>query len=223
MSKSKGNVVSPDSFVETHGADVFRMYLMFMGPFTDGGDWSDTGIRGIDRFVQRLHRLYSDKVNKKVDHVSPAINRALHQTIKRVTESLQALQFNTAISALMELLNALEKEEGISISIAQTIAKLLAPFAPHVAEELWEMSGGKKFVIEQEWPTFDPALLVADTIVIAVQVNGKLRGQIEVDANASEADILSLAKANENVQKFLDDKTPKKEIYVKGRLVSLVL
>ncbi len=223
MSKSKGNVVSPDSFVDMHGSDVFRMYLMFMGPFTDGGDWSDTGIRGVDRFVQRVWRVFGEgtKGTKATDE-SKEVTVALHQTIKKVTESMEKLHFNTAISALMEFLNAIEGTET-SPDTVKTFIRLLSPLAPHLAEELWEVNGGKGFIVDQEWPVFDPAMLKTDTLTIVVQVNGKVRGQIQIPAEAKEKDVLEAAKADANVQKFLEGKTPKKEIYVKGRLVSLVV
>ena len=219
MSKSKGNVVSPDEFVDKYGSDVFRMYLMFMGPFTEGGDWSDTGIKGIDRFVQRLWKVYS---NKKVVQDTSQVTAKLHATIKKCTEDTETLKFNTAISAIMELLNMVEKE-GMSESTSQTVAKLLAPLAPHLAEELWEVSGGKGFVIDQKWPSFDPKLLKTDTITIVAQVNGKVRAEFEVDADISEADAIALAKADERVQKYLEGKEPKKEIYVPQKLVSFVI
>ncbi len=221
MSKSKGNVVSPDAFIERHGSDVFRMYLMFMGPFTDGGDWNDTGIKGIDRFVKRMHALCTTKVNKKIDQHE--VIAGLHRTIRKVTEDIEALHFNTAISALMEFLNLCEEEGGVSSETAKTTVLLLAPLAPHLAEELWESLGGKGFVIEQKWPAFDPALIRSATVVIAIQVNGKLRGEIEVDADAPKEEVLQKAKAHANVQKFLEGKPPKKEIYVAGKLVSLVV
>lgn len=220
MSKSKGNVVSPDSFVEKHGSDVFRMYLMFMGPFTDGGDWSDTGIKGIDRFVKRIYTFFTEKVNKKVDHDS--VIAALHRTVKKVTEDIEQLRFNTAISALMEFLNLVEAQGGVSPATAQAFSLLLAPLAPHLAEELWESLGGKGFAIEQKWPAFDPALTRSSTVVIAIQVNGKLRGDIEVEAESGKDEVLAKAKAHPNVQKFLTG-TVKKEIYVAGKLVNLVV
>ena len=222
MSKSKGNVVSPDALVERHGSDAFRMYLMFMGPFTDGGDWSDTGIKGIDRFVQRIFRILPEKMNKKCEQ-SSALRSGLHRTIKKVTEDIAALRFNTAISALMELLNSMERETAIPLETALTYVKLLAPLAPHIAEELWEMLGGKGFVIDQKWPTFDPAFIKTDTLTIAVQVNGKVRGEIEIPADASKEDVLKAAKDQPNVRKFLEGHALKKEIYVAGKLVSLVV
>lgn len=222
MSKSKGNVVSPDAFVERHGADAFRMYLMFMGPFTDGGDWSDTGIKGIDRFVQRLWKLSEEKVKKNAVQ-SKALLQGLHQTIARVTDSLEHMHFNTAISALMEFLNLADSEEAIDVSTMQTLAILLGPLAPHLAEELWEKAGGKDFVINQTWPLADAQLLVKDTLTIAIQVNGKLRATIDVPSSATKEEIIALAKENEGIQKYLLGLQLKKEIYVPGKLVSFVV
>jgi leucyl-tRNA synthetase len=222
MSKSKGNVVSPDSFVEKFGADIFRMYLMFMGPFTEGGDWNDTGILGIVRFVNRLWRVLSEKVNKKSIQDKPHVLAAIHKTIKKVSEDIQVLHFNTAISALMELLNVLEKEESFSVNTGRTIALLFTPLAPHLAEELWSMFEGKGFVIEQSWPQYDPKMIIDRTMTIVVQVNGKVRGELSVPTDASKEQILKQAKELPSVQKYLTA-APKKEIYVPGRLVSLVV
>jgi leucyl-tRNA synthetase len=221
MSKSKDNVVSPDAFVEKYGSDVFRMYLMFMGPFEGGGDWSDTGIKGIDRFVQRAWKIFGEDSQDAKD--SKEVEVKLHQTIKKVTEDIEKLHFNTCISALMELINLLEKQEGVSSDTASTFAKLLSPLAPHLAEELWEKVGGKGLVIDESWPTYDESLCVSDTAVIAVQINGKLRGTITVDATAAEADVLALAKEESNVAKHLEGKKIKKEIYIAGKMVSLVV
>lgn len=222
MSKSKGNVVSPDDFVQRSGSDVFRMYLMFMGPFEGGADWSDTGIMGIVRFVQRLHRTITTKSNAKVLQDKPEVASALHKTIKKVTEDIRIFHFNTAISALMQLLNAVEKEEALSLEFCKTVALLIEPFAPHLSEELWSALGQKGFAIEQAWPTFDETLTVDDMITIVVQVNGKLRGEITVSKDISKEDALKQAKAIENVQKYLEAGV-KKEIYVPGKLVSFVI
>ncbi|MFH1670318.1 MAG: class I tRNA ligase family protein, partial [Patescibacteria group bacterium] len=219
MSKSKGNVVSPDAFVEKYGSDVFRMYLMFMGPFTEGGDWNDTGIKGISRFAQKAYKIIIQNKNCEQDK---SLTAGLHVAIKKVTEDVERLHFNTAISALMEFLNACEKFGGIDEDSAKTFTKLLAPLAPHLSEELWEKLGGKGFVIEQQWPTFDPKLIKTDTITIAVQVNGKVRGEFEAPADISEADAIAQAKELPNVVKFIEGGV-KKEIYVKGKLVSLVV
>jgi len=227
MSKSKGNVVSPDEFINQVGSDVFRMYLMFMGPFTEGGDWSDTGIKGIERFVQRIWKLTEPltegkKPNNKGEQ-SLAATAKLHATIKKVTEDIERLRFNTALSALMELLNELEKESAVSTETIQLLSKLLSPLAPHLAEELWDRTGGEGFVIDQPWPTYDAAKLVTDTITVVVQINGKLRAQLTLPADVAEADAISQAKADENVVRFLAGKPVKKAIYVPGKLVNLVV
>ncbi|MEQ1848991.1 MAG: leucine--tRNA ligase [Candidatus Peribacteraceae bacterium] len=219
MSKSKGNVVSPDSFVEKFGSDVFRMYLMFMGPFTEGGDWSDAGIMGIVRFVDRLERCLTEK-SKGTD--SPETLKRLHKTIRKVSTDMNEMKFNTVISALMELLNHLEKEAGFSSETAKTVATLLSPIAPHLAEELWHALGEKSFIVLQSWPMFDEALTKDDTVTIVVQVNGKLRGEMQVPAGISKDEVIAQAKALENVQKFLTGEI-KKEVYVPGKLVSLVV
>lgn len=223
MSKSKGNVVSPDDYVTQYGSDVFRMFLMFMGPFVDGGDWSDTGIKGIDRFVQRLHRGISEDTIKKTNGSVAALDPLMHITIKKVTESIENFQFNTALSALMEFLNGIEEKKEVGQDQLLVMVRLLAPLAPHLSEELWEMLGQKGFVIDQDWPIHDPAKLVSGTLTIAIQVNGKLRGTITVSASAPEDDIKAQAKAEPGVEKYLEGHTLKKEIYVKGKLVSFVL
>jgi leucyl-tRNA synthetase len=222
MSKSKGNVVSPDSFVEKYGSDVFRMYLMFMGPFTQGGDWSDTGIKGVSRFVKRIWRVFSEKMGT-VKQDSPEVTQKLHATIKKVGNDIERFQLNTALSALMELFNLLEKSEGITVETAKTCALIVAPLAPHLAEEMWEHAGGKGFVIEQSWPEFDESLLVSDSFTLVVQINGRVRANVDVSADISEADAIVKAKEQENVQRFLDGKEIKKEVYVPGKLVSLVV
>lgn len=220
MSKSRGNVVDPDPLVEKFGADVFRMYLMFMGPYTDGGDWSDSGIKGIERFAQRLYRLFVDRKDGKDDK---GVLGKLHAAIKKVGEDIEAFRFNTAISTLMEFLNLLEGKGSASAETLLQLSIILSPLAPHLAEELFEMSGGKGFAFDQKWPTYDPKFLVQTTVTIAVQVNGKLRAQLEVAPDISESDVIAQAKADENVAKHLGGREPKKAIYVKGRLVSLVV
>ncbi|MCF7845118.1 MAG: leucine--tRNA ligase [Kiritimatiellales bacterium] len=219
MSKSKGNAVSPDDFVNKYGSDAFRLYMMFMGPFSEGGDWNDTGIKGVCRFAQKVYKIIVQ--NKKCEQ-SKELTTALNIAIKKATEDIERLHFNTAISALMEFMNVCDKQGGIDAESAKTFTKLLAPLAPHLAEELWESLGEKGFVINQKWPTYDPKLIKTDTITIAVQVNGKVRGEFEASVDISEADAITQAKELQNVAKFIEGDI-KKEIYVKGKLVSLVV
>ncbi len=232
MSKSKGNVVSPDAFVTQHGSDVFRMYLMFMGPFEAGGDWSDLGINGIVRFVKRIHRVISERCSLKTKADSPSVTAALHRTIKKVSEDIEAMHFNTAISALMEFLNLIEKQESLSLDLGKAVSLLLGPLAPHLSEELWSVLGGptsakatggkQGFSIEQSWPKFDPTLIVEATMTVVIQINGKVRGDIVVPKDLAKDEILRLAKANENVKKYIEPGI-KKEIYVPGKLISFVV
>ncbi|OGJ53852.1 leucine--tRNA ligase [Candidatus Peribacteria bacterium RIFCSPHIGHO2_02_FULL_49_16] len=228
MSKSKGNIVDPDPLVEKYGSDIFRMYLMFMGPYGDGGDFSDTGIRGVERFMQRVWKIFKKAKEAPASLQGAAKSKKvqikLHSTIKKVTEDMEKLHFNTAISALMELLHVLEKEESISKETLKTFAILLAPIAPHLAEEIWEtQSAQHSFVFQQPWPSFDSTIVITDTMTIVVQVNGKMRASIEVDSGAKKADILAKAKEQPNVQKWLEGKNMKKTVYVQGRLINFVL
>jgi len=219
MSKSKGNVVSPDSFVERYGSDVFRMYLMFMGPFNEGGDWNDKGITGIARFVEKFYLLATSK-----DLVSDkdGLRRNLHRTIKKVTEDIEKFHFNTVISALMSFVNEAHKT-GIDKEACRVITLLIAPLAPHLAEEIWEHLGGEFTVFDRTWPKYDPTLIVDDILRLVVQVNGKLRGQIEVAVSSSKEEILAAAKADPGVARHLEGVELVKEIYVPGKLVSLVV
>ena len=200
------------------------MYLMFMGPFTDGGDWSDTGIKGIDRFVQRAWKFAESHTpsKKKTSADSSDVTVLLHKTIQRVTHAMDTMHFNTAISALMELLNILETKEDVHPDTVRTFALLLSPLAPHLSEELWETLGGEGLATEQQWPHFDPKLLVSDTATIVIQVNGKVRGQIEVPADISKDGLLAAARGHQNVAKYLESGV-KKEIVVPGKLVSFVV
>lgn len=240
MSKSKGNVVSPDAFVYKYGSDVFRMYLMFMGPFTDGGDWSDKGITGIARFADRFWKVVSGKTDAsgmvnggqaggnlkllahgKVENPE-ALKRALHKLIKKVSGDIEKMHFNTAVAAMMEFVNFVMKN-GIDKESKKTAVRLIAPIAPHLAEECWSMLGGKYSVFDAGWPKYDKALVVDDTVKIGVQVNGKLRGDIEIPKNCSQEEALKVARAEENVARYLSQGKVVKEIYVPGRIVGFVV
>lgn len=218
MSKSKGNVVNPDDIVNEFGADTFRTYIVFMGPFEEPVPWSTSGVIGVKRFLDKVMRL-SEKL---VEAESEEVTRALHKTIKKVSEDIDGLRFNTAVAAIMTFVNLAQEAGGMTKESFKLFLRILVPFAPHVSNELHEKFGGKGFVEEEEWPEANPEFLIDDTLTLAVQVNGKLRGNITVPADASEEVIVSVAKADENVQKFLTGE-PKKTIYVKGKIINFVV
>ena len=225
MSKSRGNVVNPDDVIEQWGADAFRLYEMFMGPLEATKPWKSDGINGTARFVKRMWRLLVSEdgsINHTGDSENEAFTKMLHKTIKKVTEDTDAMAFNTAISAMMELCNSAYKEKEISKSSAQAIIKLLGPYAPHAAEELWQRYGNKESVAYAPWPEFDPALCVENLVTISIQVNGKLRGTLEVAKTAEKDDVLGQARSLPSVAKFLEGKDIKKEIFVPGRIVNFV-
>ncbi len=231
MSKSRYNVVNPDDMCNEYGADAMRMYELFMGPLEDGVEWETNGVAGTRRFLDRAWRLLvdseTDTLGSKVSEDAPETNkdleRALHAAIKKVTAAVTDLKFNTAVSELMVFVNEGTKATAIPRHWFEMFVKILSPFAPHLAEELWQRLGHRGSVTYQPWPVHDEAKLARDTMVLGIQVGGKLRGQIEVPVDATEATILATAKADAKVAPFLDGKQIKKEIYVKGRLVNLVV
>jgi leucyl-tRNA synthetase len=220
MSKSKGNVVVPDVYIDQWGADTFRTYLMFLGPFEEGGDFRDAGISGVRRF---LDRVWASVRDARTDGEPDAeVVRKLHQTIRKVGEDIPKLQYNTAIAAMMEYVNVLRRAERTPHRAeVEPLVQLVSPFAPHVAEELWEQLGHAESVFDAGWPAFDPALAAGDTMTIAVQANGKTRGSVVVPKGAAEADVVAAAKAEPSIAKFLPAE-PKKVIYVPGRLLNVV-
>jgi leucyl-tRNA synthetase len=222
MSKSKGNVVSPDEFVAKYGSDVFRMYLMFMGPFEAGGDWSDQGITGVARFVERFWGVMSDRSDSVSDEGS--MRRSVHRTLKKVAQGIEAFTFNTAIAALMEFTNEAVKS-GVDLEHKKIMTRAIAPLAPHLAEEIWEYLGEKESVFASEYPTFDPAMLLENFVELAIQVNGKLRGTVKVSVTASKEEALRSAREVESVAKYVGGTgvVVKKEIYVPGKMVSFVV
>lgn len=221
MSKSRGNVINPDDVVTGYGADVFRMYEMFIGPFDQAAAWDTKGIVGIDRFIRRIWRIGTDA---KIVHDSLNDEQlhGLHTTIKKVSEDIESLDLNTAISQMMIFVNDFGKNKEIPSAMLEPLLKLLSPFAPHLCEELWQRLGHETSIALEPWPEFDESYLEKNTITIAVQVNGKLRADIDVDANAGKSDILNTAKAEKNVERHLEGKSISKEIYVPGRLVNFV-
>ncbi len=221
MSKSKGNVVNPDEYIEQWGADAFRTYLMFLGPFEEGGDFRDGGISGVKRFLDRLWATVRDA--DPAASADPEVQRKLHATIKKVGEDVPSLSYNTAIAAMMEYMNVLRKgERQPARAEVEPLVQLVAPFAPHIAEELWEMMGHGTSVFASRWPAYDPALLESDTIELVVQVGGKTRGKVRVAKDVSQDAALAAAKADSAIGKFITGE-PKKVILVPGRLLNVVV
>ncbi len=225
MSKSKGNVVIPDEYIARWGADTFRMYLMFLGPYTEGGDFRDEGLAGPRRFLDKVWDLVvqCEKRTLVGSEVHQSIVIKWNQTKKRVTEGLESLAYNTAIAALMELLNALRAVNCTERRIVKDLVVMLAPFAPHFAEECWERLGARTSVFEARWPAWDEALTVESEIEVPVQINGKTRSRVTVPRGALEEAVVAAARLDPAVRKFTDGKELRKVIYVKDRLLNFVV
>jgi len=228
MSKSRGNVVNPDDYVRQYGADVMRMQMLFAGSYTEGGDFRDAAISGIVRFQRRVWEWVTRGAQSNAPDPADAdrARRTIHKTIKRVSDDLPVLGFNTSIAALMGALNTL-RDYHLSTTVHQEIARLyvliLAPIAPFLAEELWEQLGGSFSVHQQSWPKYDPELIVDETMTLPIQINGKLRARIEVAADASEEEVVRQALAAPGLQKYLIDRQIIKAIYAAGRLINVVV
>lgn len=218
MSKRWGNVINPDDMVERFGADAFRLYEAFMGPFDDAIAWNTDGVVGTRRFVERVVRMGEQLVADEKEIVT----RELHKLIEKITRDIAAFKFNTSVSSMMGFVNLVEKEGGIGEESFKLFLKLLAPFAPHVTEELWKDLGNKSSIHTSEWPKFDPAKLVEDEVTIVIQVNGKVRGKMTVPAGLSQADIEARAMQDENVKKFVVGSVAK-IIYVQNKLINIVV
>jgi leucyl-tRNA synthetase len=226
MSKSRGNVVVPDTYIQHWGADTFRMYLMFLGPFQEGGDFRDEGIVGIRRFLEKVWALTHEAAASNAAGTAggaEAVNQKLHRTIRKVTADTEGLQYNTAIAAMMEYVNAVKEQGAVSREQVTPLIVMLAPYAPHIAEELWELVGGKRSVFEERWPAYDERLASAGDVEIAVQVNGKLRSRLTVPRGMGQSEVVERVLADEAVKKFVDGNVLKKVIYVQDRLVNLVV
>ncbi|MAZ67707.1 hypothetical protein CL652_02985 [bacterium] len=217
MSKSKGNIVNPDDMVERFGADSVRMYMMFAAPLADEILWNENGIVGVVRFLERVWRLQGNTVDEK----SPDAERSLHKLIRKVGGDIEELKFNTAIAAMMSFVNEVEKS-SITKEQYATFVRILAPFAPHIAEELWEAGGGEGSVHTHPWPKFDESLAKDEEVTIAVQVNGKVRGSVVVANDSDEATVLEVVQGEDKLSRWLEGE-PKKVIFVPNRLINLVL
>ena len=223
MSKSRGNVVNPDTFITRYGADCFRTYLMFLGPYTLGGDFQDKGITGVRRFYDRIYRLvYSGDLSEKFPEDKKFVT-LMHKTVRDVTEHIQNLDYNTAIAFMMEFLNEITRQDVVYKVAAETLVRLIEPFAPHLSEELWEMLGHEESIFIEGWPEWDESKIVFDTFELVAQVNGKIRATMEAPTDISKEDAIALATSHTNVQRFIENKTIKKTIYVPGKLVNIVI
>jgi leucyl-tRNA synthetase len=230
MSKSRGNVVNPDAVVAEYGADALRCYEMFMGPLEQVKPWNTRSVAGVSRFLARVWSLViadGGEVKPQIvaERPSPqdSLTRLYHRTIKKVTEDIDGMRFHTALSALMILVNEAQKAERLPRALVEGTVLALAPFAPHLAEELWQRLGHADTLAYEPWPAYDPELVRDDTVTVAVQVNGKLRATIEVPADADQASTLAVARAHEKIQAHLHGKTVRREVVIPGRLVNLVV
>lgn len=225
MSKRWNNVINPDDVIAEFGADSLRLYEMFMGPFTQNIAWNTEGVSGVRRFLERVWKMgsKSKRTDTHKEHTSTKIQILLHKTIKKVTEDIEAFRFNTAISSLMILSNAIEKENDITHEEYEIFLILLSPFAPHIAEELWEKSGHKTSVFLASWPAYDENYLTEETVNFVFQVNGKVRDIVELSKDISEEDAKEKALSNIKIQRHIEGKEIKKIIFVQGKLVNIVV
>jgi leucyl-tRNA synthetase len=225
MSKRWGNVINPDDVVKTYGADTLRIFEMFLGPFDAHLPWSEDGIIGSRRFVERVWRVshrVGDFKASPTDHVYSEFEKILHKTIKKVTDDIEAFAFNTAISSLMICLNSMEKQEVLLKDDFKKFLQILAPFAPHMTDELWHVFGEKTSVHLSPWPTYNPKFLIESKVTIGIQVNGKVRGEVTVEKDMKKAGIQALVLLDENVQKYVTGPI-KKFIYIPGKIISIVV
>jgi leucyl-tRNA synthetase len=236
MSKSKGNVVAPDPLVQQYGADTVRAFLMFIGPWDQGGPWDDSGIDGVRKWINRVWSLAVDvpanreAIPAATEQQIKDLRRAVHQTIKRVGDDMEAFKYNTAISGMMELTNTLVRAKesawypdavwGEAIS---TLLLMMAPITPHVAEELWGRVGGTYSIHQQTYPTYDASAAAEEQFTLIVQINGKVRDRAQAAVGISEETAKALALATEGAQKYMEGKPPRQVIYVKGKLVNIVV
>lgn len=222
MSKSRGNVVNPDEYINKFGADAFRLYVMFIGPMDSSPDFRDTGIEGMERFINRLWHLFG-KPPKLTD--KSTVYTKMHQTIKKVTDDISNFKYNTVIASLMEFVNTIQ-ESGADSAILKNLCLMLAPFAPHLAEELWVEVLGEPFSVHKSlWPKYDANLIKVDQVTIVVQINGKVRGQLTIsnEQSANQGEVEGFAKRDENIAKWLEGKNIKKTVFIPGKLLNFVV
>jgi leucyl-tRNA synthetase len=221
MSKTKGNIVNPDQYYADWGADTFRTYLMFLGPYEEGGDFRDQSISGVRRFLDRLWASAAEATTE--GSPDPEVLRKLHQTIQKVSDDIPRLAYNTAVAAMMTYINVLRQGERTPHrDEVEPLIQLVSPFAPHLAEELWEQFGHRESVFDAGWPTYNADLAREQLIDLAVQVNGKMRGTIRVNPDVTKEDALAIALAAPAIARFVTGE-PKKVIFVPGRLLNIVV
>lgn len=222
MSKRRGNVVNPDDVIAEYGADVLRTYEMFMGPFDQAIAWNTQGMKGVKKFLDKVIALW-EKVNLSKEDEKPEIDTLLHQTIKKLTEEIDEFKFNTSIAQLMILVNKLGEVDQISRPTFEALTLMLAPFAPHLAEELWEKLGNEFSIFTQgQWPKYDETKLVSSQVTLAVQINGKMRGTLQVAVDASQDQVFELVKVDEKLATYLTGEI-KKLIYVPGKIMNIIV
>ncbi|MBO5142245.1 MAG: class I tRNA ligase family protein, partial [Clostridia bacterium] len=213
--------INPLDVINEHGADTLRMYEMFMGPLEADKPWSDRGVEGTRKFLDRIYRIFES--GKVIDGENKNLEKVYHQTVKKVTEDFEKLSFNTAISQMMIFINAVYKEDCLPKEYAEGFVKLLSPVCPFISEELWQMLGHDNTIAFEAWPKYDASKMIDTEVEIPVQVNGKLRGKVLVAKEATQAEVAEAAKANEDVLKFIEGKEIVKEIYVPGRMYTIVV
>jgi len=222
MSKSRGNVVNPDEVIEEYGADTMRLYEMFMGPFDQAIAWDSKGVKGVRRFLEKVWELSEiQNYNSKVK--SERLKRLLHKTIKKVSEDIESMKFNTAVSSLMVLVNEMEKEKEIAKSDFEKFLILLSPFAPHIAEELWRRLGHKKSIFLEKWPSWSEKLVEEEEILLIIQVNGKVRDKIKVKKGISQEEAEKIALRQAKIKKWVEGKRTKKTVFIKDKLINFVI
>lgn len=221
MSKRFGNVVNPDSIVKMYGADTLRMYEMFMGPFDQSAAWNEDNIFGVRRFIERVWRL-SEKVNTKV-RTNDKFEVLLNKTVKKVSEDIESMSFNTAVSAMMILLNEMESVGEVRRDHFEVFLKILSPFAPHITEELWHKLGNKTLIVREKWPKWNPKKIIEDELKIAVQINNKVRAEIVIPYDAGEGEVVRIARGNSDVEKWLLGKEIRKVIFVRNKILNFVV
>jgi leucyl-tRNA synthetase len=218
MSKSRGNTVDPDSIIAQYGTDALRLFILFAAPPETELEWDDRGIEGASKFLNRVWRIQENLLEKS----DAPLQRALHKTIKRVTEDIAEFKFNTAIAAMMELVNVIY-QSGADKEVFSKLVLMLAPFVPHFCEELWQLLGNPESICHARWPQYDPAMLIEQSLVIVIQINGKVRSKIDVDAGITEDQLKKLVLADEKVKEWMQGRPATHIVVVPRRLVNIVV